>query len=65
MRVGRLLRGYEIPAVGRGSFPRTGRKAREGEREREREGGTKHPKEKILTEGYRDSGSKRAVGYPS
>lgn len=24
-----LLRGYEIPAVGRGSFPRTGRKARE------------------------------------
>lgn len=28
-RVGRLLRGYEIPGVGRGSFPRTGRKARE------------------------------------
>lgn len=71
MRVGRLLRGYEIPAVGRGSFPRTGRKARE--RKREREKGRKGPSTpgENLNRGYRDSGSKRtdsskrAVGYPS
>lgn len=36
----------------------------ESERERERRR-DQAPQEKILTEGYRDSGSKRAVGYPS